>query len=98
MSWIVPCREGDHSWDLEQAHLESIRGANFHTRERQVRERLLRHEISRVPECNVPVQGKRYGIHEFGGIGDQGEEGNTQELLVDTTTLQNDIHDIHKDL
>lgn len=48
-------------------------------------------------ESDIAVEGKRHGVHELGGVGNQGEEGHTQEFLVYPRTLQDDIDNVDEE-
>ncbi len=47
---------------------------------------------------DVAVDGERHGVHELGRVRDQSEEGNTQELFVNSRTVQNNVDDIDENL
>jgi hypothetical protein len=50
-----------------------------------------------IPERNIPIHGKRHGVHEFGSIGNEGKEGQPKEFLINGNTFQDNIDDIDQD-
>lgn len=51
-----------------------------------------------VPKRNVSVQGKRYGVHEFGCIRNEGKERDSKEFFINSRSLEDDIHNINEQL
>jgi len=54
----------------------------------------LRTRNGYLPERNVPVHGKRHGIHELGSVRNEGEKGQSEEFLIDGNPFENNIDDI----
>ena len=54
----------------------------------------LRPRVGYLPERNVPVHGKRHGIHELGSVRNEGEKGQSEEFLIDGNPFENNIDDI----
>ena len=52
---------------------------------------------SHIPQGNIPIQRKRDGVHELGGIRNEGKERDTKELFIDTRALEDNIDHINED-
>lgn len=48
-------------------------------------------------ERNVAVHRERDGVHELGRVGDEREERQAEEFLIDATALQDNVDDIDED-
>ena len=51
-----------------------------------------------LPERNVAVHGERDSVHKLRRVGNEREQSDPEELLVDTRTIQDDIDDVDQDL
>lgn len=49
-------------------------------------------------KSDVTIDGERHGVHELGGVWDQSEESDSEELFVDSRSIQDDVYHVYQDL
>jgi hypothetical protein len=52
---------------------------------------------SNGPQGDITIQRKRHRVHELGRVGDQSEQRNAQEFLIDARVFQYDINHVNED-
>lgn len=50
-----------------------------------------------IPQGDIAVDSERHGVHELGGVGNQSEECQAKELLIDVDAFKYDVYYVHQD-